>query len=1136
MISEIKIGKNACLKQPEKTKGGFIQIGDDLYYVIRNYDNMQPFFMSIVSNSDHWMYLSSNGSLSAGRANPELAIFPYYTDDKIHDYKDITGSKTIILATVSNETFLWEPFSDRLKGIYQTERNIYKNICGNKIIFEEKNLDLNLSFSYEWMNSDNYGWIRKSTISNSGSNNVNIKVVDGIQNILPYGVQRNMQGMFSTLVDAYKKSELIEESGLAIFRLSSIPVDKAEPSEALKATTVWSIVEGNRKILLSNKQLDEFRFGEDIFNETETRGIKGSYYINLDIELRKNENKPWYIITDVSKDNSDIIHLLNIISSDINLVQKIEEEVKSDTNALKELVNKADGFHYSSDTCEIWRHFSNTMFNIMRGGIPKDEYKIQIADYKRHLSHFNINVSIQNEEWLKALPDTIDYQALIAMAYQNGDPDLIRLSTEFMPFIFSRRHGDPSRPWNLFNIKLKNSDGSPLLYYQGNWRDIFQNWEALAYSYPDFATGMIFKFLNTSTIEGYNPYKVTSEGFEWEILDPSDPWSNIGYWGDHQIIYLEKLLELMDKFFPGKLQYLMDKEIFTFANVPYRLKPYKDILKSPKETILFDEEENKRIEDLVNQIGEDGKFLRHENDILRSNFSVKVLIPLLTKLSNFIPGAGIWMNTQRPEWNDANNALVGNGTSMVTVYYMRRYVNFLIQIFSKSNSDGWKFPIEVYLFLSELCDALNDFSYLLKTQISDKEKKQILDKLGSAGNNYRNKVYNKISGETELLKREKLLSFLNLILQFIDHSIADNKREDGLYNAYNLIKINDNEINVRYLYEMLEGQVAVLSSGYLNPNESLELLNKLRNSKLFRHDQNSYILYPDRKLQSFLNRNNLNKEDVENIPLLKYLSNKESRGLLIKDYKGNFHFNGEINNSNTLKMRLEKDLKETHEFSVDDINEVIELYDNMFDHRSFTGRSGTFYKYEGLGCIYWHMVSKLLLAVGENIKIAENNKTEKVIIDQLKSCFFNIKEGIGSHKNPDEYGAFPTDPYSHTPSMAGVQQPGMTGQVKEDLLSRLIELGLTVNEGKISFSSEMLNIKDFIIDSSDNCPIISFSFCGTNIKYKEDFNNHIVIEMNDGSKMEFEDNQIDVETSEKIFLRKDDINVINVSFNNISGC
>ena len=48
----------------------------------------------------------------------------------------------------------------------------------------------------------------------------------------------------------------------------------------------------------------------------------------------------------------------------------------------------------------------------------------------------------------------------------------------------------------------------------------------------------------------------------------------------------------------------------------------------------------------------------------------------MAKLSNFIPEAGIWLNTQRPEWNDANNALVGNGVSMVTLYYLRRFLSF----------------------------------------------------------------------------------------------------------------------------------------------------------------------------------------------------------------------------------------------------------------------------------------------------------------------------------------------------------------------------------------------------------------------------------------------------------------------------
>ena len=54
---------------------------------------------------------------------------------------------------------------------------------------------------------------------------------------------------------------------------------------------------------------------------------------------------------------------------------------------------------------------------------------------------------------------------------------------------------------------------------------------------------------------------------------------------------------------------------------------------------------------------------------------------------------------------------------------------------------------------------------------------------------------------------------------------------------------------------MLEGQVAVLSSGYLSAKESLDVLDGLKNSKLFRADQYSYILYPNKELKGFMERN-----------------------------------------------------------------------------------------------------------------------------------------------------------------------------------------------------------------------------------------------------------------------------------------
>ena len=84
-------------------------------------------------------------------------------------------------------------------------------------------------------------------------------------------------------------------------------------------------------------------------------------------------------------------------------------------------------------------------------------------------------------------------------------------------------HGDPSRPWNRFSIATRDADGTRILNYEGNWRDIFQNWEALAVSFPGFTAGMVCKFVNASTADGYNPYRITRDGIDWEVSSPPTP-------------------------------------------------------------------------------------------------------------------------------------------------------------------------------------------------------------------------------------------------------------------------------------------------------------------------------------------------------------------------------------------------------------------------------------------------------------------------------------------------------------------------------------------------------------------------------------------------------------------------------------
>ena len=95
--------------------------------------------MSINSADNHWMYISSTGCLTAGREQAKYALFPYVTDDLLHQNARYTGPSTHILVEQNNKKYLWQPFSDQIES-YKKEQNLYKNSLGNKIVFDNNQL------------------------------------------------------------------------------------------------------------------------------------------------------------------------------------------------------------------------------------------------------------------------------------------------------------------------------------------------------------------------------------------------------------------------------------------------------------------------------------------------------------------------------------------------------------------------------------------------------------------------------------------------------------------------------------------------------------------------------------------------------------------------------------------------------------------------------------------------------------------------------------------------------------------------------------------------------------------------------------------------------------------------------------
>ncbi|WP_136482760.1 hypothetical protein [Cognatitamlana onchidii] len=1130
-------------------QGELVHFDNEMYYKISNSDAMRPFFMSIVSDSNHWMFISSNGGLTAGRKNSESSIFPYYTDDKITESADITGSKTIFQVEVDGDIKIWEPFSNRQMGQYQTQRNLYKNTFGNKVIFEEINHNLGLVFRYKWSSSNQFGFVKNATLINNNNESLKVTVLDGLQNILPSGVTTDLQNSRSNLVDAYKRNELISNVGLGVYALSAIIVDKAEPSEALKSNVVWSLGINNPTYLVSSLQLDAFRNGNAVVQEEDIKAEKGAYFVSTDLHLEPFGDTKWLFVANVNQSISGVTYISELIKNENNLEKLLREDIDLGTKNLVELTGASDGLQLTQDPLTNTRHFANTLFNIMRGGIFDDNYNIEKADFTKYLEKANRALYANKKTLLARLPEAFSLEYIQDIAHQDDNNDFKRLCLEYLPLKFSRRHGDPSRPWNKFSINTRSEiDGSKILDYEGNWRDIFQNWEALAHAYPEFIEGMIYKFLNATTFDGYNPYRVTKDGFDWEVIEEDDPWSYIGYWGDHQIIYLLKFLEFIENYYPGRLESMFSQNIFVYANVPYKIRSYQDTLKNPKDTIDFDHKLDAKINRLKDDIGADGALLRDQNDVIyRVNFIEKLLATVLAKVSNFIPEGGIWLNTQRPEWNDANNALVGNGVSMVTLYYLNRFLNFFEGIVSKSEIEKIELSEELMIFFGAVLETLNKHKGILSGPISNKDRKSVLDGLGEAGSQYRQAIYESdFSSRKSSISEADIIEFIKVTKKYLQHSIKANKRHDNMYHAYNLMTVeNEAEISISYLSEMLEGQVAVLSSGFLSPKEALELLDGLKGSSLFRDDQYSYILYPNKDLPRFKKKNNIPKTLVEESKLLaELIKDGQAAHIVEKDVLGNFHFNGSFNNAESLKEALNK-LPDAYKNLVEkDTKLLLNVFEEIFDHKSFTGRSGTFFGYEGLGSIYWHMVSKLLLAVQENCLQAINKGESDEVIGRLLDHYYEINAGIGVHKSPKLYGAFPTDPYSHTPASKGAQQPGMTGQVKEDVLSRFGELGVFVKNGAIRFSPYLLQTKEFLNEPASFSYMaiggekiqidlaagsLCFTYCQVPIIYTLSDKNGLSVVFNNGTEIDFDSLGLDLKTSTMMFKRTGDVNQIKVS-------
>ncbi len=1074
----------------EGVRGRLVRIDGQRWYRIDGLEQMEPFLATVVSDSDLWLFVSSNGPLTAGRIDADGAFLPYETDDRLHRAVGVTGPVSLLARGSGPGRERWEPFGRRLAP--GCTRAIEKHELGTALTLEETNPRWGLRFRMTWEPARDFGWVRTVRLEDLTGEGAEVEVVDGLLDIMPPGIGAETERLASNLADAYKRSETGRWGTAAVFALESGITDRAEPAETLAATLVWSAGLDGAEVHLDEGVLDTAWRGEPRAPVPVLTGRRGSYLLQGTVTVPGGGSTDWVMVADTGLGHA-ALHDRLAAAADPSVRDRIIADIARGRDRLAGLLAAADSVQHTADGVADAHHLSNVLFNSMRGGILTDGYHLDVGDLAAFLRVRNRPVHDAHAPRLRDLGAWAPLATVRAMAEETGDADLIRLVLEYLPLSFSRRHGDPSRPWNRFSIRVTAEDGSDVRYHEGNWRDIFQNWEALLRSYPRFLPNVVATFVNASTVDGYNPYRITRDGIDWEVPDPYDPWSNIGYWGDHQIVYLLRLLEAWEQVEPGGLSAWLDRPWFTYADVPYRLADHEAMLADPRTTITYDTARAAAVDDRVGAVGADGRLVVAGGELVRVTLAEKLLVPALAKLSAYVAGGGIWLTTQRPEWNDANNALAGWGLSMVTLYQLERYLAFMARWLVEERDAALTLSRPVAGWLRGIGQALADHDPTDATTDSG-VRRALLDALGTAGADYRAQVSDTFDVTGIQVDQGELAEVLTVALAHIRASVRAGRRDDGLYHAYNLLSVPSPEVaEVRHLPLMLEGQMAVLGATTLTGAEVAHLVEKLYDSPLYRGDQDSFMLYPVPELTPFLERNRVPDEVVARLPALELLVGTGRAGVLERDGDGGLHFRADLANAAALDRALDElEMPTAHRAAVHG------AYEAMFHHHAFTGRSGGMHGYEGIGSIYWHMVAKLLLAVQERAMEVEVADDDPALLDRLTTVYRRVRDGLGFRKDPARFGAFPTDCYSHTPAHAGAQQPGMTGQVKEEVLTRGGELGLRLRNGRLAWGRPLLPDEELWVRDGDT-PAFRLTVCGTPVRIERADADEIRIHRADGT-------------------------------------
>ena len=740
-----------------------------------------------------WVFYANRGQCisSFGVRDRNGAMLEFHPANKAYALTSLIGFRTFFRFAGNSGKTLHEPFlAGHADGVTQ-------RLCvrAEELEIEEFHpaLGLRMRVVYFTVPCENLPVLaRQVTLQNTGPHAMHADVLDGLPQIVPYGLEEKLLKQLSRTMEAFAEVRHAHEA-LPFFKLKVEPSDKPEVQWITGGFFAFTLQDGQRVPMLADPELV---FGSDSSLRTPlpfARGehldpraarsdtLTGCAFASISVSLEPGASTGWTSYFGQSPDWAAANDFRERVARDALYVSRKRNE---NTELIS---NLSERFALIAGPPQLDPYTRQAFLdNTLRGGLPV------VIDGPRGPRVFHT---------------------------------------------FTRKHGDMERDYNVFEV-------APTYWSQGNanFRDVNQNRRSENFIFPQVDASNIETFFGLIQLDGNNPLVIQAENFlvppdqlallwkDWpagntpawrtflaqpfnpgQLLEAlietyatpqmARPWFDCilgradkiqnathgeGYWVDHWIYNLD-LIESYAALYPDRLRALLvARADFGYFDNDHVVQPRerkyvlrKDGSVRQLHAVVRDAEKTR----LIAQRTEQPHAMRVAHGlgpIYRTTLLAKILNLLAIKASLFDPfGIGLEMEAEKPGWCDALNGLPGLvGSSTHEAFALWRGVAFARRTMQDclAPEGALLFAVEVAAFVRALSGILargdgEDFFPTWQQSATLRETFRAETRLG-------------VGGDEALLPCVEILQFLSVVDRILARGLARAIDSSGLPISY----------------------------------------------------------------------------------------------------------------------------------------------------------------------------------------------------------------------------------------------------------------------------------------------------------------------------------------------------------------